>query len=322
MPAGTDLVTWSPRVGATGDDRYDLPENSATKAGASDYSDPPTLDEINARSGMNQIIAEINRRIAIIDDPDRFGGGPGLTPANYVSAGDRVLRSKIIELQTLVNAIRSAEGNSSYSFTTVTIGLRIAELHLFELREALAIDHFKVYVFATADHSDNISRRATSYPPEGKPGEVILVGSSLLFAQTKQSTLWIKFRAYVAFKIPSWMPDFSAADIYVRGKRNNSALGSENVLFYRSNTYLGKIDTGDWGHLDVLLGSITRDNLFTGTVTQNKLVSLNDADYYAGTSYHFIVTVQGDINNDNTGVTSGNDVMQLIETTTHLRLYV
>jgi hypothetical protein len=28
MPAGTDIITWSPRVGATGDDRYDPGETT------------------------------------------------------------------------------------------------------------------------------------------------------------------------------------------------------------------------------------------------------------------------------------------------------
>ena len=61
MPAGTDLITWSPRKGTSGDDRYD-PDSTAVRAGSSSYSTLPAISEINAATGMNQIIAEINRR--------------------------------------------------------------------------------------------------------------------------------------------------------------------------------------------------------------------------------------------------------------------
>lgn len=60
---GYDIVTtWSPRVGPTGDDKYNLPDESDVDKGVSVFSSPPTVAELNAASGINQIIAAYNRR--------------------------------------------------------------------------------------------------------------------------------------------------------------------------------------------------------------------------------------------------------------------
>lgn len=84
MPAGTDLVTWNPRVGATGTDRYRWPAELPLYAGtpASFYANPdrPTLAEVNASEGWNQMVAEINRRIPPIDLEQRPGRD---WPTNY-----------------------------------------------------------------------------------------------------------------------------------------------------------------------------------------------------------------------------------------------
>jgi hypothetical protein len=85
---GFDLVTWSPRIGATGDDAYDIPgatrmdgtvdtsvEHTRVEAGSSSFSDTPTIAEINASSHWNQLIAALNRRI--IRYLETFGVGVG-----------------------------------------------------------------------------------------------------------------------------------------------------------------------------------------------------------------------------------------------------
>jgi len=63
-----DVVTWSPRVGDTGDDRYTWPENTAIQAGEQfDNTVEPDPVTVNTLTGLNQILYEINRRLLWLD---------------------------------------------------------------------------------------------------------------------------------------------------------------------------------------------------------------------------------------------------------------
>ena len=56
-------IIWNPRRGDTEDDRYYWPEDVKLFSGPTDiYSDPPTIEEVNSGSGINQFIAELWRR--------------------------------------------------------------------------------------------------------------------------------------------------------------------------------------------------------------------------------------------------------------------
>ena len=72
MPAGTDLITWNPRVGSTGDDRYAWPESIPFYIGTPKASfanpDKPTITEVNAAEGWNQVIAETARRMPTVEE--------------------------------------------------------------------------------------------------------------------------------------------------------------------------------------------------------------------------------------------------------------
>jgi len=81
MPAGTDLITWNPRVGATGDDRYKWPESIPFYIGTPKASfanpDKPTITEVNVAEGWNQVIAETVRRMPTVEEQTGPGGwGP------------------------------------------------------------------------------------------------------------------------------------------------------------------------------------------------------------------------------------------------------
>jgi hypothetical protein len=73
MPAGTELIIWNPRAGATGDDRYRWPEELPVYGGTakSAFVDPalPTLAEVQAANGWNQLVAEIRRRYIYTREP-------------------------------------------------------------------------------------------------------------------------------------------------------------------------------------------------------------------------------------------------------------
>lgn len=70
MPVGTDLITWLPRKGATSDDRYTIDPNdlkwhwSDSTVMAEPFA--PTATEINTLTGVNQVIAEVNRRLLLL----------------------------------------------------------------------------------------------------------------------------------------------------------------------------------------------------------------------------------------------------------------
>ena len=81
MPEGEELVVWNPRIGETGDDRYKWPPDLPLHAGtpSTGFEDPlnPTIEEVNAAEGLNQIVAEIRRRTPITQEqwyPERFLG--------------------------------------------------------------------------------------------------------------------------------------------------------------------------------------------------------------------------------------------------------
>ena len=96
-----DLVTWSPAVGGSGTDRYDLPAGSYVPAGSSSFSSTPTISEINASSGINQIIGLINRRGRLFVS--------GYSDLSYATSGERITKSFYDSIKTKIGSLRSAE---------------------------------------------------------------------------------------------------------------------------------------------------------------------------------------------------------------------
>lgn len=84
MPVGPDVVTWSPRVGDEGDDRYAWPETCPLMAGSIfdqdtgallfDTSVEPSLEISNKLSGINQLLYEINRQYPLDNQSPAVGG--------------------------------------------------------------------------------------------------------------------------------------------------------------------------------------------------------------------------------------------------------
>jgi len=145
-----DLVTWSPRVGSSGDDKYnvlgakkidgsqDTGLPSRIDAGSSSYSSTPTISEINAGSGINQVIALYNRRQAQMNAI--MNGTP--TPISYLTSNDtRIVALKFTDLYNAIGSLRSTEGFTAYTFPTseVAAGKIVLGTHLAHARKALAI---------------------------------------------------------------------------------------------------------------------------------------------------------------------------------------
>jgi hypothetical protein len=137
---GYDLVTWSPRAGSSGDDQHNPPEDTPVDAGdASGYSTIPAIAEINAGSGLNQVVALLNRRIKI----HNATYGTATAALSYLAQGARPLASSINAINTAIDAQRVREGFAAYgafdSSGNFAAGKTILTCHLADLRKALRI---------------------------------------------------------------------------------------------------------------------------------------------------------------------------------------
>ena len=139
---GFDQITWSPRRGATGDDQYDVPDDCGIGAGdASGFDATPTLAQIAASSGLNQIVGLANRRILQFK---ALFGGTSQVAIPYFVTGQRYFVTNGADpswtlLINLINLIRSIEGFSVYGLVAPTAGHRILRTDILNLRKALRI---------------------------------------------------------------------------------------------------------------------------------------------------------------------------------------
>jgi len=120
------MPTWSPRVGASGEDAYRWGVNNLVNAETTAYSTPPTLAQVNAGSGLNQILAELKRQ----------GGGAGL---GYTSTANLLGVTFLNALKGGVDALRTSLGRGVFPWTVWPISnvLLLRDQHLYELRRAL-----------------------------------------------------------------------------------------------------------------------------------------------------------------------------------------
>jgi hypothetical protein len=126
---GYDIITWNPRISAIGDDAYNIP--GATKlddtqdaggptrieAGETLFSTVPIISELNASSGINQIIGLINRRIQGFKNA--FPGllyPFGFNVLPYLVPNSRITAASIAGIAPAINAIRQAEGFANFVF--------------------------------------------------------------------------------------------------------------------------------------------------------------------------------------------------------------
>ena len=242
MPAGEDLITWNPRVGDAGNDRYDVPPCTPITAGPNAYSNPPTIAEINAGSGLNQVIAEVLRRIALT-----YGY---IAPPDYVEAGDRITPSV---WNTCKNAISTLEGyeqrsGSGWSGTQFPLssGDVPKRVDLLALRKALATDHIFVPWILNDEQEyygvwdDGGTKRVMAFHPAS-------VGLSTYGGGRY-------FRPYFCFNIPLGLPSLGPSKF--RATLEHRYTFTRTHELYRSDAYLAPVRSAHWGHLDHLEDSI------------------------------------------------------------------
>jgi len=217
-----DLVTWSPRISASGDDKYnvlggtkldasiDTGLPTRIDAGSSSYSSTPTISEINAGSGLNQVIAAINRRAAVHNS--LFG--TTIPVLSYIAPDVRISAAKFLEIQTGINNVRRTEGfTSNGSFTTPVAGNRILGTSIAEMRKALAISgtfapHATTHTAYDAADTRRQYRRIDN--PYGTPTSETIVGPTgdaniARVYWEKSGANYLRYRLLVSYRIPEWM---------------------------------------------------------------------------------------------------------------------
>lgn len=251
MPAGTDIITWSPRVGNSGDDRYD-PGDALIKAGNSTFSSRPTVNEVNGATGLNQVIADVNRRSW--DNTNYYVyAGLNMAALSYVAAGDRILAQTFNTLKERITNIRTLENQSAYSwgsFWVVAAGQKILQDHLQDLRKALAFDR----IFIPPYKIDN-KVSGTIYPSLAEHGATVTLNTfgshTMGYERSGGDPTGYRYRTYVFFNIDGGFPTLGDVK-HTFAAQNTHLDGTDYVRIHRSNSYLGPIDTGDWGNLDNL----------------------------------------------------------------------
>lgn len=283
MPAGTDLITWSPRIGATGDDRYDPGETIVSAGDYAGFSTLPTLAEVNASSGINQVKAEIARRTWTADY---------LRPGSYITVDpgyvdpEKKILSTHFNPTALIDTIRAGEGSSVFPWTSLPSS-RISRQRMLELRKALATDHIQLFRYKSDHYSginiyNSIRGWFGAYPAIHTYDISVSAGPR---AGEISSTL--KIRGYLHFRMPS-LPANMTAKLncwYTRGNVDVTEI-------YKSNSFLGPIDTGDWGNLDTLVFSDTNSNFAATAGTKYKVTLDLSCTPSGGENISLIFTMQ------------------------------
>ena len=211
-----DLVTWSPRIGATGDDKYNVPAATVLAAGSTaGYSATPTIAEINAGSGLNQIVAAVKRRIRTYNS--LFG--TSITEPSYVSSAANVISSGDFgSIQSAINDVRENEGFAAYTYSSTYSGLLVSN-HIAQLRKALTIDGtlkvgeatgvFPSYIKSGYNRTDS---------PYGTATSEAFSASNILTAIGKNGVAGTvtRHRALVHFNIPEWLSACATATYNVK----------------------------------------------------------------------------------------------------------
>lgn len=269
-----DLVTWAPRVGSSGDNLYNVP--GATKldgtldtgapcsvqaADVSGFSATPTIAQLNASSGFNQVAGAYNRRALTYNS--RFG--TALVSASYVAVGNQPAAADFTGLLSKINTMRAAEGwaggSLAWPISTPTAGGIIRGHHLAFLRKALAISGtFNMTPWASNSAVD----QRTDSPTYGtKTAESIISSTNSQVGQIFNSGLgtYTRDRSIINFQCPEWLAfpvgASSAVLNFQNGSPNNNTNAGWTIDTYITNVLLTSpaiadfsLASGNWTYQD------------------------------------------------------------------------
>lgn len=252
---GFDQVTWAPVIGGSGDNLYNVPgatklDNTLDTTGgpcgvdvgdASGFSTPPTIAQINASSGINQVIGLYNRRAGQYNT--LFG--TSLTIMSYLSASVRPKAADFTNLFNNVGTLRTQEGWTAalaWPNTTPTAGRPIRGYHLAYLRKSLAISgtisighlsptNFIQYTYTRVDNP---------YPTAFSESFATSPSAASSFGKlTNTAPKSNRRRQIFRLAIPDWVTTPATQQVQVNFSGSNSALESFTPTLYSFNTDTG-----------------------------------------------------------------------------------
>lgn len=320
MPAGTDLLDWSPRKGSTGDDRYDLDTTGDYRwvgGDSSGFTAKPTLSELALSSGLNQVIGEINRRNGLYADCR----ATAYTAQTYVTpVAGRVKAADFTACRTAIDTIRARENSSVWSWPTTPItGGLILEQELFNLRKALATDRFCIHV------RDYLPMQYgwITYPPEaagvfsapahGSPNPTqFAIGQNALSGPDYEA-----YRVIYTFILPSYLPTIAANGNFIvtMGYSSVATAYDPTVEIWRGDNYLTSPATaGIWdSFMSHGLSPIATQTFTSGMTTAVRTLPLTVSSFFvAGTNVSLYAMETSEINNSGHGAPSWGQTVNMV----------
>ncbi len=299
---GYDLgIVWSHRVGASGDDLYNI--LGATKIdgslhtghptfnypGINSFSATPTIAEINAAELWNQAIGALNRRILTYN----AAFGTSMTTQSYIT-GPRVTAAIVASIQSKINTLRTTEGAATFTFTTATAGQPIKGLFLAEIRKALSA--------ATLTLNPVIAKGfIRNDTPFGTLVSEAYAGSPSIFIGKVNTSPFKRQRVLCSFRIPEWLTTCSAVNASVYRFSYNNTQANAGELWVSNTDDSAYSSTADAYNFDNLAANIDL------TITTQQLLSVATGLITAMAGAHASFILSTDNERLATGATTTND---------------
>lgn len=314
-------ITWVPCIsggGAGTDDDYNVTgatklDNTVdtgaptpiTAGDASGFSSTPTVAQLNASSGLNQVIGYYNRRAATYNS----AFGTSLATMSYVASTTRVHAGDFTTVLTNINTLRTTEGftGGSLSFpnSTPTASNPVYGYHLAYLRKALAISGtIKLLIKWTGGTGSggatnttwqantargwSYFRKDTTYPGTplseqfGDGSSTSGVSSPALTSQFMGKAMSTtgpakdRFRFLCSFPLPTWYSSASGtASLYLYSSGAQSTLEAFNSI----DTYLSNTDDHSATLGTGFNGSAYNTNTKIGSLAAASISNVSYNDY-------------------------------------------
>lgn len=334
---GYDLNWWFPRVGDSGDDKYNVPgatklddsvdtgEQTRFAVGDSGcYSSTPTPEELGSGSDVNQVIAAIRMRMGTYN----AAFGTSMTLPNYWNEDTKYSNTDWTTLANAINTLRAAEGFAAYTFPTVLSTNYVLGKHLAHLRKALRISGTMTLTSTHLYDNGTTYRWGLFYARKDNLDDTpnaeafqVLRGYTLDGAyRDNQSGFHWRYRTLISWKIAPW---YRGADSITMRFPFTNIGNSVYPRLYVSDTSdltasLGTGFNGDAYNTDHEEGD------FSGSIPGNCDASINPADAVgrAGNYLSTITAVPSDVADSGYTAIEGAWWFNYLQTVSSWRLFI
>ncbi len=285
---GSDaVVVWSPATVAPGD---------RILAGYNDFSETPSIVEINASNDYNQVIALINRRSYQLNIGD---------PLDYVVPGARIPAAALNAYGGRINALRDFLGRAPFDFgSDAAAGDRVRAQHLLDLREGLDFPGGKAIAFTS---TTNWQLLDPAYPSRTFSPS-FTSSPTFRYGKTCSAVAMVRKRFLRSYAIPADFTE-SATARFVTGFKQWSYDDEEPYAsLYLSGTddsAYSDVAAGD--NLDTLIDEAfyLLDNLLTIRDSYTYLISYAQLAAHAGENMSLILGENYEMTDSGAGFVSG-----------------